>query len=99
MEVTNLKELKKLMKGDASTKFAFEEDPEVGSCYDKGAILFDYGNGNPSASKGGVATYNHTHMNSHKDRPEDGSDEGGAYERSRSSDSDSEIGNEDALYD
>ena len=31
MEVTDLKELKKLMKGDARNKFEFEEDNDVGS--------------------------------------------------------------------
>ena len=30
MEVTGLKELKKLMKADASRKFEFEEESEVG---------------------------------------------------------------------
>lgn len=43
MEVTGLKELKKLMKGDARDKFEFEEDAEAGSCYEKG-MLFSYAN-------------------------------------------------------
>lgn len=35
MEITGLKELKKLMKGDARNKFEFEEDNEAnGSCFD-----------------------------------------------------------------
>lgn len=68
MEVTNLKVLKKLMKGDASRKFEFEEDADLGS-YDKNGMLFEYGTGK---AKGG-ATYQHTFGNSHKDRG--GSDE------------------------
>ena len=44
MEVTNLKVLKKLMKGDASRKFEFEEDADLGS-YDKNGMLFEYGTG------------------------------------------------------
>jgi hypothetical protein len=31
MELTDLKELKKLMKGDARNKFEFEEDNDMGS--------------------------------------------------------------------
>lgn len=35
MEITGLKELKKLMKGDARNKFEFEEDNDVaGSCFE-----------------------------------------------------------------
>ena len=79
MEVTNLKVLKKLMKGDASRKFEFEEDADLGS-YDKNGMLFEYGTGK---AKGG-ATYQHTFGNSHKDRG--GSDEEDmAYEQSKSS--------------
>ncbi len=40
MELTDIKEIKKLMKGDGRRKFEFEEDAEVGS-YDKG-MLFTY---------------------------------------------------------
>lgn len=40
MEVTDLKELKKLMKGDERNKFEFVEDVEIGSV-DKG-MLFSY---------------------------------------------------------
>ena len=79
MEVTNLKVLKKLMKGDASRKFEFEEDVDLGS-FDKSGMLFDF-----SSSKAKhVATYHHTFGNSHKDRG--GSDEEDmAYEKSKSS--------------
>ncbi len=36
MEVTNLNELKQLMKGEASNKFEFEEDPDVEGGFMKG---------------------------------------------------------------
>lgn len=39
MEFTDLKELKKLMAGSVN-KFAFEEDPEIGS-YDK-SLMYSY---------------------------------------------------------
>lgn len=61
MELTDIKEIKKLMKGDARRKFEFEEDAEVGS-YDKG-MLFTYSqhklNG-ASKMKSGV-TYSNTY--------------------------------------
>jgi hypothetical protein len=50
MEVTDLKELKKLMKGDARNKFEFEEDNDVGSY--TGAMHFD-SRKKPGGSKGG----------------------------------------------
>ena len=37
MEITDLKELKKLMKGDARNKFEFEEEVDIGSV-DKGSM-------------------------------------------------------------
>ena len=40
MEVTDLKELKKLMKGDARNKFEFVEENDIGS-YD-GGMQFGY---------------------------------------------------------
>ena len=63
MEVTNLKELKKLMKGDGN-KFEFEEDHEIGT-YDNG-MQFNSNGFNNKGSKG--ATYDHTYGNSHKNR-------------------------------
>lgn len=53
MEVTDLKELKKLMKGDAHTKFEFEEDNDVGSY---SGFNFRKKKGGPDG-KGGGETY------------------------------------------
>ena len=68
MEVTDLKELKKLMKGDARNKFEFEEDNDVGSY--TGAMNF----GEKSRKKAGGApeTYQ-TYQNSQAQRSIDAS--------------------------
>jgi hypothetical protein len=42
MEVTDLKELKKLMKGEARNKFEFEEENEEDAEYDKSLLFSSY---------------------------------------------------------
>lgn len=51
MEVTDLKELKKLMKGEARNKFEFEEDNDVGSF--TGANHYGFGSKKKPGSGGG----------------------------------------------
>ena len=62
MEVTDLKELKKLMKGDVSNKFEFVEDTDNVGSYNKG-MLYSY-QGNNNFSKSNNDNYN-TYQNSH----------------------------------
>ena len=57
MEVTDLKELKKLMKGDMSNKFVFVEDPDNVESYNKG-MPFSYQTANNyGKSNGNYNTY------------------------------------------
>jgi uncharacterized beta-barrel protein YwiB (DUF1934 family) len=62
MEVTDLKELKKLMKGDVSNKFEFVEDTDNVGSYNKGN-LFSY-QGTNNFAKSSSENYN-TYQNSH----------------------------------
>jgi hypothetical protein len=51
MEVTDLKELKKLMKGDVSNKFEFVEDSDNVGSFNKG-MLYSYQGSNNNYGKG-----------------------------------------------
>ena len=56
MEVTDLKELKKLMKGEARNKFEFEEENEEDAEYDK-SMLFSYAGGPQKKKAAETGTY------------------------------------------
>jgi hypothetical protein len=84
MEVTDLKGLKRLMKGDVSNKFEFvEEDGDQGQFDD---LLFSYPGGGPTKTDNPGATYN-TY------KPANSAAEGGKF-RDLSSD-DSELMDQD----
>jgi hypothetical protein len=67
MEVTDLKGLKRLMKGDSSRKFEFVEEENEHHQYDEMTFSFTGGQGGQSSKRDNPgATYNTYNSSSHK---------------------------------